>query len=57
MPWRFSFDIVFTVFMEMLFQNIVSGIMIDAFSELKEEDNTRDEDKKNFCYICGMSKP
>jgi hypothetical protein len=31
--------------MEMLFQNIVGGIMIDAFSELKEEDSQRKEDK------------
>jgi len=41
-PWRFIFDIVYVVFMEMLFQNIVGGIMIDAFSELKEEDMARD---------------
>jgi hypothetical protein len=43
--------------MEMLFQNIVGGIMIDAFSELKESDEARDEDKSNLCYICGMDKP
>lgn len=43
--------------MEIMFQNIVSGIMIDSFSELKEEDEARDEDKTNLCYICGMDKP
>ena len=53
-PARFAFDIVYVVFMEMMFQNIVGGIMIDSFSSLKEEDSARDEDKKNFCYICGM---
>ena len=42
--------------MEMLFQNIVGGIMIDAFTELKDEDYARNEDKKGFCYICGMDK-
>lgn len=56
-PARFAFDIVYVVFMEMMFQNIVGGIMIDSFSSLKEEDCARDEDKKNFCYICGMDKP
>ena len=54
---RFIFDTVYVVFMEIMFQSIVGGIMIDAFSELKEEDSARDEDKSNFCYICGMSKP
>jgi hypothetical protein len=35
-PARFAFDIVYVVFMEMMFQNIVGGIMIDSFSSLKE---------------------
>ena len=56
-PWRFAFDIVYVVFMEIMFQNIVGGIMIDSFSELKEEDLARNEDKKNLCYICSMDKP
>lgn len=42
---RFIFDIIYVVFMELLFQNLVGGIMIDAFSELKENDAARDEDK------------
>lgn len=53
---RFIFDIVYVVFMELLFQSLVGGIMIDAFSELKENDDNRDEDKKGFCYICSMSQ-
>ncbi len=35
---RFFFDIGYIVFMEMMFQNIVGGIMMDAFAGLKEED-------------------
>ncbi len=42
---RFLFDIGYIVFMEMMFQNIVGGIMMDAFAGLKEEDEFRDEDK------------
>lgn len=29
---RFFFDIIYVVFMELLFQNLVGGIMIDAFA-------------------------
>jgi hypothetical protein len=43
--------------MEIMFMNIVGGIMIDSFSELKEEDSARNEDKKTYCYICSMDKP
>lgn len=40
--------------MELLFQNLVGGIMIDAFAELKDNDTARDEDKHGKCYICAM---
>ena len=43
--------------MEMIFQGLVGGIIIDGFMGLKEEDANRDEDKKNNCYICSMTKP
>jgi hypothetical protein len=43
--------------MEIMFMNIVGGIMIDSFSELKEEDSARNEDKETYCYICSMDKP
>jgi hypothetical protein len=51
---RFGFDIIYVVFMELLFSNLVGGIMIDSFAELKDKDSERDEDKKGMCYICSM---
>jgi inositol 1,4,5-triphosphate receptor type 1/inositol 1,4,5-triphosphate receptor type 3 len=39
---RFMFDTVYVVFMEIMFSSIVGGIMIDAFSELRENDSVRD---------------
>jgi hypothetical protein len=53
-PGRFFFDTIYVIFMEILFSNLVSGIMIDGFSELKEIDGDRDKDKKTKCYICAM---
>lgn len=55
-PYKFGFDTLYIVFMEMLFANIVSGIMLDAFGGLKEEDSARDDDKSNNCYICSKTK-
>lgn len=54
--FRFSFDLLYVVFMELLFQNLVGGIMIDAYMGLTSADADRDKDKKNICYICSMSK-
>jgi hypothetical protein len=35
---RFFFDTIYFIFMEILFSNLVSGIMIDGFGGLKEAD-------------------
>ena len=42
--------------MELLFQNLVGGIMIDGYSALIAEDDEREEDKKGKCYICSKTK-
>ena len=55
-PSRFGFDIIYVVFMELIFEGLVSGLMIDGYNSLLEEDASRDEDKKGLCYICGASK-
>jgi hypothetical protein len=51
---RFTFDTVYNIFMEILFANLVSGIMIDGFGSLREADAERDADKYNVCYICAL---
>ena len=53
-PDRFIFDTIYFIFMEILFANLISGIMIDGFTALKEEDAARNKDKKTLCYICAM---
>ena len=53
---RFVYDIIYFTFFEMLFNNIVSGLMLDAFSSLREEADSLDNDKKNKCYICDISR-
>jgi len=32
---RFIYDIIYITFFDMLFSNIVSGLMLDAFSSLR----------------------
>jgi hypothetical protein len=39
---RFIFDTLYVVFMEMIFQGLVAGMIIDSFMGLKESDNDRD---------------
>lgn len=43
---------VYVVFMTLLFQNLISGIIIEAYMRLTKEDEERENDKKGKCYIC-----
>jgi len=36
--------------------NIIFGIIIDTFAELRDAQNTRDEDPKNVCFISGYER-
>ena len=40
----------------MILLNVVAGIIIDAFSELRDELNKRSNFNNNNCFICGLSK-
>jgi len=51
-PFKFFFDMIFTVFFGLLFTNIVQGIMIDTFAALRDQRVKIEEDIKNKCFIC-----
>lgn len=53
---RFMTDLIYFIFFGLLFGNIVSGIMIDTFAELRAKREEMQDDKKNKCYICGRSR-
>lgn len=36
--------------------NMISGIIIDAFGDLRDERNNLEEDIRGKCFICGMKK-
>ena len=53
---RFSYDMIYGIFFGILFSNIISGIMLDAFGALREQNNELVHDKENYCYICNISR-
>lgn len=55
-PMRFATDMIYFIFFDLLFGNIVSGKMIDTFAELRSQREEMTDDKKNKCYICGRSR-
>ncbi|EGR34738.1 hypothetical protein IMG5_002710 [Ichthyophthirius multifiliis] len=52
----FVYNSLYFVFISVLFMNIVSGIMIDTFAEMRDKRNFIEQDKKNKCFICGLER-
>lgn len=36
--------------------NMINGIIISAFSQIREENNNRKEDQENKCFICDRNR-
>lgn len=53
---RFTYDTIYGIFFGIMFSNIISGIMLDAFSSLRDMTNELEKDKKNKCYICEIDR-
>ena len=53
---RFFFVFFFFWIIEAIMLKIVYGIILDSFSELKQEHNLIEKDMANNCFICNLNK-
>jgi hypothetical protein len=53
---RYVYDLAFFMLVKMAFLNIIFGIIIDTFADLRDKRNTIEEDMKNVCFICGIER-
>ena len=51
---RIIYDVAFFIIITTIGLNIVFGIIVDTFAELRDEKFAREEDMKNVCFICGI---
>lgn len=71
--FRFFYDLLFFIVVNVIVMNIVFGIIIDAFAgktfiiailsklinllALRDQKSKTSKDKRNICFICGLSRP
>ena len=59
-PWpyiaRLVHDLSFFFIMIIILLDLIFGMIIDAFGNLRDERNSNEEDQENNCFICGMSR-
>jgi hypothetical protein len=50
-----AFQLLAFIIVNVIFLNVIFGIIIDTFSALREEAQARKEDIENVCFICGFT--
>lgn len=53
---RYPFDLLFFIVVLIILLNIIFGIIIDTFAELRDAKKATAEDLDNFCMMCGREK-
>ena len=53
---RTVWDVVFFLFVTVILLNVVFGIIIDQFGELRDQKKDKDDNKASMCFICGLTK-
>lgn len=53
---RYVTDMVFYITVILLLLNMVNGVIVSTFSQIREENNARDDDMNNKCFICSIER-
>lgn len=53
---HFFFEMLFFFTIILIMMNVINGIIVDTFQELREENNLKAYDQQNVCYICGLNR-
>ena len=51
---RALFNLLFFIIVNTLLMNVVFGIIVDTFSELRDEKFQTEDQMKNYCFICSL---
>ncbi len=55
-PARVIYDMIFFFVVIIIVLNLIFGVIIDTFADLRSEKQQKEEIIKNSCFICGNSK-
>jgi len=53
---RVLYDMVFYFLVIIIVLNLIFGVIIDTFADLRSEKQTKEEVIKNSCFICGLER-
>ena len=53
---RVFYDLLFFFIVIIIVLNLIFGVIIDTFADLRSEKQTKEEILKNSCFICGLNR-
>jgi len=53
---RIMVDITFFAFFTTVLLNVIFGIIIDTFADMRGSNDSKQEDMQNVCFICGIDR-
>ncbi|KAH9503750.1 Inositol 1,4,5-trisphosphate receptor type 1 [Bulinus truncatus] len=53
---RVVYDLLFFFIVIIIVLNLIFGVIIDTFADLRSEKQTKDEILRNTCFICGLER-
>ncbi|EGD76540.1 type I inositol triphosphate receptor [Salpingoeca rosetta] len=53
---RVLYDLTFFFLMIVIVLNLILGIIIDTFADLRKEKQEKDDTRRNTCFICGLER-
>uniref|UniRef100_A0AC34QF85 Inositol 1,4,5-trisphosphate receptor n=1 Tax=Panagrolaimus sp. JU765 TaxID=591449 RepID=A0AC34QF85_9BILA len=54
--WRIVYDLSFFIIVIIIVLNLIFGVIIDTFGDLRTEKNEKEDILKNTCFICGLER-
>ena len=54
--WRVLYDMTFFFLMIVINMNLILGIIIDTFADLRKDKQDKDDLRKFSCFICGLQR-
>jgi hypothetical protein len=54
--WRIMYDLSFYIVLIVIVLNLIFGVIIDTFGDLRTEKNEKEDILKNTCFICGLER-
>lgn len=53
---QFALEFIFFLLINIIFQNVIFGIIVDTFSQLRNNNEKFQDDTENICFVCGLSR-